>query len=544
MTSLGRKSLIPRRPGAACRSRIRAMLARVERAERHLPRPSLTGIAVLLWSLLAWAALAGPAFAQQQRQDLFINSFDGTPIEVHAFPNASLEPGERAPTILFGPGWAQVGQTDPGHATIAPLLREGYNVVTWTPRGFGASGGAVQLDSPEVEGRDVSAIIDWVARQPWARLDRAGDPRIGMAGGSYGGGIQYSTAARDRRVDAIVPIVGWHSLVSSLYRDRTFKQGWDTLLYTAGLAAAGPDGLAPQIGAAYDEGLRTGRLSQANLDWFAARGPGDRWISRIRTPTLIVGGTVDTLFPLDEQIKIYNLLRRARVKVKMIWFCGGHGVCETGTGDRGAQTSPQALAMGSAHVTRRALAWYARHLKGDRKAAVGPGFEWLADDARWRSADSWPLPSGRPIRAAGRGTLSIKPGYVSGEQTKGTPAPRTAALELQVRAPRTAQIVGAPRLTLRYRGTGDQVDARVYAQIVDVRRNIVVGGQVTPIPVRLDGKTRTVTRPLVPIAVSARKGDRYRLQIVASSRVWLEQRATGTLRVTRAELSLPTAKGR
>ena len=32
-----------------------------------------------------------------------------------------------------------------------------------------------------------------------------------MAGGSYGGGIQYSTAIADHRLDALVPVVGWFS---------------------------------------------------------------------------------------------------------------------------------------------------------------------------------------------------------------------------------------------------------------------------------------------------------------------------------------------
>ena len=55
-----------------------------------------------------------------------------------------------------------------------------------------------------------------------------------MTGGSYGGGIQLSTAGIDRRIDAIVPVVAWHSLETSLYKDRTFKQGWNTLLYSIG----------------------------------------------------------------------------------------------------------------------------------------------------------------------------------------------------------------------------------------------------------------------------------------------------------------------
>jgi ABC-2 type transport system ATP-binding protein len=67
------------------------------------------------------------------------------------------------------------------------------------------------VDSPDFEGRDVQALIDFVARQPEARLDGPGDPRIGMSGPSYGGGIQIVTAAIDGRVDAITPTIAWNA---------------------------------------------------------------------------------------------------------------------------------------------------------------------------------------------------------------------------------------------------------------------------------------------------------------------------------------------
>ena len=51
-----------------------------------------------------------------------------------------------------------------------------------------------------------------------------------MVGGSYGGGIQWVTAAVDHRVDAIVPMIAWNTLNSSLYKDGAFKSSWGTLL--------------------------------------------------------------------------------------------------------------------------------------------------------------------------------------------------------------------------------------------------------------------------------------------------------------------------
>ena len=54
------------------------------------------------------------------------------------------------------------------------------------------------VDCQGNEGRDVQALIDYVAKQPEAQLDGPGDPRVGMHGASYAGGIEL-VAARDRQ---------------------------------------------------------------------------------------------------------------------------------------------------------------------------------------------------------------------------------------------------------------------------------------------------------------------------------------------------------
>jgi ABC-2 type transport system ATP-binding protein len=501
-----------------------------------LSRARRAAAAAALISALAPAAAA-------HAEDATVSSFDGTAIVTHLFPAPGLAAGQTAPTILTGPGWAGAGETDPTKSPIKELNAAGYNVVTWAPRGFGASGGLVSIDTPEVEGRDTSAIVDMVAKQPWALLDSPGDPRIGMAGASYGGGIQYSTAINDRRIDALVPVVGWHSLRTALYKDNTFKQGWDDLLYKSGLGAANQTapGLDPHISSAYEEGLKNGVLSAADEQWFVDRGPGDA-VGKIQAPTMVVGGTVDTLFPLDEDIKLYTAIKRGGAPVKMVWFCGGHGECLTGTGDPGG-SKPATLSLGSGHLTEVMLNWFAKYLKKDASTDTGPGFEWLADDAKWRSAPAWPAKAGRAITATGQGTLKLVKGYQSGTALKATPATAGAALQVKVTTPRAAQLVGAPKLTITYSGKGTPAKgAKVYAQLVDVRRKIVVGNQVTPIPLVLDGKRHLVTRDLTPIAASAAKGTKYVLQIISSSRVWAPQRGTGTVKVAYAKLVLPTVQ--
>ena len=182
-------------------------------------------------------------------RDVWLTSFDGTRINVHFMPAIGLQAGQKAPTILSGPGLGMPGATNLhgtplddiltdalGYVSVATLRHAGYNVVTWDPRGEYFSGGRLELNSPQFEGRDVSAIISWLATQPEAGLDAPGDPRIGMVGPSYGGGIQVVTASIDKRVDAIVPSIAYHSLTTALYRNEAFRSSWGTLLTGALIA--------------------------------------------------------------------------------------------------------------------------------------------------------------------------------------------------------------------------------------------------------------------------------------------------------------------
>ena len=138
-------------------------------------------------------------------------------------------------------------------------------------------------------------------------------------------------AAIDRRIDAIVPTIAWHSLLTSLYKEETLKGGWAALLYAGGQTGR----LDSHITSAFASGSTTGKLSAEDRAWFASRGPGDALVSRIRVPTMLLQGTADTLFTTTEAIRNYGILRSHHVPVKMMWFCGGHGQCLTGTGPGG-----------------------------------------------------------------------------------------------------------------------------------------------------------------------------------------------------------------
>ena len=151
-----------------------------------------------------------------------------------------------------------------------------------------------------------------------------------MAGASYGGGIQLVSAALDKRIDAIAPTISWHSLLTSLFPDGNIKLGWvrsssppasrDRVRVVWPIRQPRRGGRIPTSIRSSRTGSQPGTTTQDDLDWMKSHGPGDL-LQKIRVPTLLLQGTVDTLFPLDEAVANFreigdNPLRTAALKGK------------------------------------------------------------------------------------------------------------------------------------------------------------------------------------------------------------------------------------
>ena len=478
-----------------------------------------------------------------------ITSFDGTIIRAHWFPNPSATNTKAMPTVLKGPGWSQPGDVNTaskgdgifGDLNIANLWAEGYNVLTWDPRGFGRSGGVVSTNDPDHEGKDTQLLVDWVVAQSGVQLDAPGDPRMGMVGGSYGGDIQIVLATQDCRVDAIVPTIAWHSLSTSLYKGDTVKQGWGDQLY----GFAKNFKLDPHITSAYDSGHATGAISAEDAAWFKSRGPGDA-VARITIPTLFIEGTVDTLFTLDEAVTNYEVLKAKGVPTAMIWFCGGHGVCLTKAGDE-------------THNGRAAIEWLKRYVKQDEAIDLGPGFSTVDQNGDRFVSDTYPPTPGTPVTATGTGRLALaattvevaKPVPGAPVAALGniansiTPAKATNGLDVPIDFAKPALVLGAPKLTVTYKGTAalGEKPTRVFAQLVDPTTGLVLGNQITPMKVELDGAPHTLTVPLELIVFSATAGAKLTLQLVASTVAYAQPRLGGRVDFTAIDLELPTTTG-
>jgi len=178
------------------------------RTARGPLRPAAAALLTALLTLTGLVAGAAPALAADAitTEDALIPSGQGADAvkldtTLYVPPSATAE--DPAPAVLLAHGFG--GSKNSVAADARDLAERGYVVLAWSARGFGASTGQIGLDDPRYEVADVSALIDVLAGRHDVLLDGPGDPRVGIAGESYGGALALLAAAYDQRVDAIAP---------------------------------------------------------------------------------------------------------------------------------------------------------------------------------------------------------------------------------------------------------------------------------------------------------------------------------------------------
>ncbi|MFE7772991.1 alpha/beta fold hydrolase [Streptomyces sp. NPDC057445] len=190
-----------------------------------------------------WTAAASDDAPAVHREDQVL-TMPGARIDTSYFTSGDGD--GRRPAVLLGHGFG--GSKDSVRDQAEALARDGYAVLTWSARGFGASTGQIGLNDPDHEVKDVSRLIDWLSKRPEVRLDAAGDPRVGLAGASYGGAIALLAAGYDQRVDAIAPEITYWNLADALFPNGVFKKLWAGFFFTTG--SSGTDGLTPDTSGA------------------------------------------------------------------------------------------------------------------------------------------------------------------------------------------------------------------------------------------------------------------------------------------------------
>lgn len=487
-------------------------------------------------------------------------------------PGADAD-GRRAAVVLtHGLGGSKASVAGQARQVAA----EGYVVLTYTARGFGRSGGLIHLDSPDYEVADLSAMIDVLAERDDVRLDGDGDPRVGIAGGSYGGAVALMAAGTDDRVDAIVPAITWNDLGQALFPQGAvtnadekaatpadvapvddpgvLKRRWAGLLFAAGLAGGLPgpaDGseepstpsrpvagaapgatcgrFAPDVCAVYTDASTTGEPSAEGLELLRRSSPAPL-LDRIEAPTLLVQGLQDSLFGLDQADANARGIAANGTPVAVHWVDGGHD--STG----GSTVGPD--------MTEPALAWFDHYLRGGADPSTDFTFAMpqsiLEDGApERRSAPEYATSYVRTLALDGDTQTMLSP--PGGEPAALTGLPGTGPLlgaaaglgnagyrlavlpgesatfdSAPVRS--TTTVVGAPRVRLSVASSTTNATLFVSAWVVSPDDGAALPRQLVS-PVRLEGLTPGEAREVdVALPASAYRVERgQRLRVVVSS---------------------------
>ncbi|MFE7121598.1 alpha/beta fold hydrolase [Streptomyces sp. NPDC057654] len=491
-----------------------------------------------------WTAAASGGEAPVHREDhvMSLPESPGSDATVRVDTSFFTSGGtERRPAVLLAHGFG--GSKDDLRGQAEHLARDGYAVLTWSARGFGDSTGRIGLNDPRHEVADASRLIDWLAKRPEVQLDKPGDPRVGVAGASYGGALSLLAAGYDKRVDAIAPQITYWNLADSLFPDDVFKKLWAGIFFTTGSTTTGigDEKAAPSqssgcgrfekaLCAMYERVAVAGKPDAQARELLRKRSPSEV-ADRIKVPTLITQGQTDSLFPLGQADAMARAIRANDAPVAVDWIAGGHDGGERETG----------------RVERRTEAWFDRYLKDDKGANTGPAFRVTrtggvdstngSAQLRGASGDRYPGLSNdeRPVKltggeqtfanpaGAGPAAISSVPGIGSITQLSSLGAGLSLDFPGQYArfdsAPLSTgvRVTGSPRVKLRVKADGGE--AVLFAKVYDVGPN---GQQQLPsqlvTPVRVTGAKngRTVEVRLPAVDHNFAAGHRMRLVLAAT----------------------------
>ncbi|MGW2488700.1 alpha/beta fold hydrolase [Streptomyces sp. NPDC001606] len=516
------------------------------------PRRLLAGAAavVVLAGAGTWTAAASGDTPPVHRTDQ-VMAVDGVRLDTSYFTPADTG---RHPAVLLAHGFG--GSKDDLRQQAEDLTRHGYAVLTWSARGFGGSTGRIGLDDPKGEVADVSRLLDWLAKRPEVQLDKPGDPRVGLAGGSYGGAVSLLAAAYDHRVDAIAPAVTYWNLADALFPNGVFKKLWAGIFVNTGGGCAR---FEPALCRMYDRVAESGTPDPAARALLQERSPS-AVADRIKVPTLLVQGQTDSLFPLGQADAAARAIRANGAPVAVDWIAGGHD-----GGD-----------LETSRIQTRVRTWFDRYLRGEHPD-TGPAFRISRTGGvnstdgtaqlRGATAGSYPGLRDHPraIALTGSAQHITNPAGATPPGVSALPGlggsgglAQLSALGVGVSldfpgqyarfdsAPltRDLQITGTP--TARIHVTSSTGDAVLFGKVYDVgpdgTRQVLPAQLVAPLRVTgaTAGQDVTVTLPAIDHQVQ--KGHRLRLVLASTDLGYASPAAPATYTVSlRGDLSVPTA---
>ncbi|MEU6734243.1 CocE/NonD family hydrolase [Streptomyces physcomitrii] len=577
-------------------------------------------------ALAATAALAAPLAFTAPDRAAATEPYTLTPVQVTVdtgardcrvdadlYRPAGVSREHPAPAVLITNGFGGSKNDGSTDDTARAFASRGYVTLVYSGLGFGRSGCTISLDDPRIDGRAASGLVDFLAgerpaedgtRPDFVTLDRRGDPRVGMIGGSYGGAVQLATASRDHRLDALVPMITWSDLGQSMLPNGSgakgtsgdtpgvYKWQWTNGFYLIGegqpitVPNADPSRInspaclhfvseACNIFKTLNSGVLREKPMRELLGY--ARGiSAAGYAQGIKAPTLLIQGQADSLFTLNEAESTYRMLRSQGVSTRMIWQSAGHsgGVSDPARGE----LNMDAGNLETSYVGKRILAWFDRYLR-HRDVGTGPAFayyrDWIEDPARtyatgpavpalserlYLSGDGKLVGEPRQVRSGSRTYANLPvPTSHSGSpllHTLGLPDPAPYDLKgthlawTSAPLPEPTEVVGAARAHLRVHSprtervqhSGDAADKLVlFAKLYDLAPD----GSKTLVhrlvaPVRVPDVRRDFSVELPGIVHRYEQGHRLQFVVAASDDAHFGNRGIKPVTVTSAPGSTGT----
>ena len=181
----------------------------------RLPRRALVigavAIVIALVALAVWVFAGGGTHRGVSTRQQVITVTDGpgrdqqVDLDSTLYVPDGVDAQHPAPAVIGSP-WLGREQGRAPATTRSTSRGPATSCCCIQPGGSATRTGQVALDSPDYEVLDVKQLITWLAGQPGVLLDGPDDPRVGLAGRSYGGGISPAhrrlrpAGGRDRAV--------------------------------------------------------------------------------------------------------------------------------------------------------------------------------------------------------------------------------------------------------------------------------------------------------------------------------------------------------
>lgn len=254
-----------------------------------------------------------------------------------------LEPvktGGKLPAVIFVNSWTC---TEHEYIVLASrLAKKGYVVLSYCTRGFGKSGGLVNVAGPK-DREDMGAVLDWLEDNTHADMTN-----VGISGLSYGAGLSLIGAATQDRIKTAAALAGWADLAGSLYGNQSPRAVWGFFLLASGYTMGNMDPVIKDKLA----GILMHENVEDAIEWADERSVMSYFnkINAENKPIYMANSFGDDLFNPNQNFKFFE---RLKVPKRMDFSQGIHATPEM----FGLLGAPN-------YVWENVFKWFDYHLKG------------------------------------------------------------------------------------------------------------------------------------------------------------------------------------